>query len=172
MTKSPDWVKANEELMQKLVGQSESFIAKVDDFYATVVNKSTPKGFNGAGTYGKIEYNKYGFPEFRDKNPFGDNGIYKKAKGNHTTDFEDAHKWLNDNKIELGIEAVQPLKTKTGKSTSFIYKKDDKWSEPMSWHHHENGKDMFPVLQKIHRESKHVGGVATKKAGLNQLFDY
>ncbi|MFK8009095.1 MAG: HNH endonuclease [Saprospiraceae bacterium] len=169
MTKSPDWIKTNEELMKKLVGKSESFIAKVDGFYGVTMKKTTPVGFKGAGTYNGVEYNKYGFPLLKDKNPFGNNYIFKNAKGNHTTDFTDAQEWLRKNKDNLGFDDVFVVPG----GTRFQVKINGKWSEKMTWHHHENGTDMIPVPSRIHNpELVHSGGVKTVQLGINHLFDY
>lgn len=59
-------------------------------------------------------------------------------------------------------------KTKTIK----LNKKDGKWSEFLTWHHHENGTDLIPVPTSLHYGLPHVGGVETVGRGINHLFNY
>src|SRR5690606_37745494 len=44
---SPTWIRENNDLLQKLLRESDEFIKKVDDFYAKTMSKQTPANFNG-----------------------------------------------------------------------------------------------------------------------------
>jgi DNase/tRNase domain of colicin-like bacteriocin len=163
------WVKHNYDIIALVAKQDNDVIRKnLVEFYTTTIKKNTPKDFNGPGIYNDVEYNKFGFPELREKNPLGNEYVFKKANGNHTTDFTDANKFLSENKSLLGYDEVW---FKPG-STTFKVKKNGTWSELLSWHHHENGTDMIPVPTELHSKLSHVGGVQTVFLGINKLFNY
>src|SRR5690606_993597 len=161
---SPTWIRENNDLLQKLLRESDEFIKKVDDFYAKTMSKQTPANFNGEGVYGSVHYNKYGFPDFE---KFGQTlnkkYIFKNAKGNRTTDYIEARDWI---KKQEGVEAIKDL----GSGTPLLVLIKGQWKK-ITWHHHENGKDLLPVLSEFH-SVKHTGGVKTKALGIEKLFEY
>jgi hypothetical protein len=52
-------------------------------------------------------------------------------------------------------------------------KKNGQWSEPYTWHHHQDGESMMPVLQTVHQsiQNYHTGGRSISNRGLKGLFD-
>ncbi len=163
----PDWVKKNLNLHEKLKGESDDFLQKVNDFYATTIKNNTPVGFNGAGRYTNgVYFNEFGFPDFREFNPIGESYVFKEAVGNRGSDFANAKKWMQD---KLEIEDYLDLSNDQKGGSPFKVKINGKWSEQMTWHHHENGKDLIPVLSNIHNTTKHVGGVKIVELGLTKI---
>jgi hypothetical protein len=165
----PDWIRKNTKLLENLSSETDEIIDKIKAFYSSTHKNRSPKNFTGKGTYNKgVKYDEFGFPELREHNPLGDDYIFTKAKGNHSTDFSDAREWLTNNKTKLGYDNVwfKP------NSTTFKVKKNGKWSELLTWHHHQNGTEMIPVPTSLHTGLPHVGGVETVKQGINHIFIY
>ncbi|GIJ92900.1 hypothetical protein CAPN002_01180 [Capnocytophaga stomatis] len=166
LANSPDWVKTNTELLEKLTDKSDDFIKKVDDFYAITMKKQTPAGFDGGEKlYGGIWFNKYGFPDFEKMGQtLGKKYNFIGANGNYTDDFTRARDWL---KKQNGIEEIKDLRN----GSPLLVKIEGKWKK-ITWHHHEDGKTLIPVFSEIHEKIKHTGGVKTKEIEINNLFNY
>jgi hypothetical protein len=163
----PNWVRKNVKLLEKLSRKSETYIRKVNDFYATTMKSNTPANFNGAGRYtNNVYFNEFGFPDFNEFNPLGKNNIFSDAAGNRIEDFKAAKKWLQ-NRPE--IEDYLDLSVDQKGGSPFKVKINGKWSEQLTWHHHENGKDLVPVLSNIHNTTKHTGGVKIVELGLTEI---
>ena len=151
-----DWARLNTRLLEKISGESDVFIEKVGEFYKTTMKNNTPAGFNGAGPYTHgVIFDDFGFPDFKPFNPIGNQHIIPNGVGNRATDFKAAKQWLK-NKPE--IEDYLDLSADQISGSPFKVKINGQWSEQMTWHHHENGKDLVPVLSDIHNTTKHVGG--------------
>ena len=167
LVNSPDWIKNNDAFLAKLVGKSDDYIKKVDDFYSTTMKNQTPAGFNGGNKmYGGVWYNEFGFPDFEKMGQtLGKKYYFKGAKGNYTTDFSEARDWL---KKQPGIEAIDDY---NGTGSPLNVKINGKWQK-ITWHHHENGNTLIPVFTDIHSTSSHSGGIKTIELGINDLFDY
>lgn len=158
-----DWARLNINLLEKTSGESDEFIRNVGRFYKTTMKNNTPAGFNGAGVYGNgVFFNDLGFPDFKPFNPIGNQFIFPNAVGNRDVDFRAAKQWLKD-KVE--IEDYLDLSSDQLGGSPFKVKINGIWSEQMTWHHHENGKDLIPVLSDIHNTTKHVGGVKIVELG-------
>jgi hypothetical protein len=167
LVNSPDWIKNNDKFLAKLVGKSDDYIKKVDNFYSTTMKTQTPAGFNGGNKmYGGIWYNEFGFPDFEKmEQTLGKKYYFKGAKGNYNTDFSEARDWL---KKQSGIEAIDDY---NGTGSPLNVKIDGKWQK-ITWHHHENGNTLIPVFTDIHSTSSHAGGIKTIEIGINDLFEY
>lgn len=81
----------------------------------------------------------------------------KKLVGDpRSTDNLEAMKWLKE---ESGlVDGVDFKQIGDGKG-SVLFKVDGKW-EKCSWHHHEDGQTLIPVLFDVHNSiaGKHTGG--------------
>ncbi|MCU0420344.1 MAG: hypothetical protein MUC38_11895, partial [Cyclobacteriaceae bacterium] len=86
----PDWVKANDALLESLRDVSDDFIKKVDDYYRNAIPSNTPSGFSGQGVYSGVGFNKYGHPELLPHVSSPDHIVKIDMKGNYTTDMTDA----------------------------------------------------------------------------------
>ena len=40
-----------------------------------------------------------------------------------------------------------------------------------TWHHHQDGKTLMPVLTSVHSNVAHTGGAATIRRGLEGIFE-
>jgi hypothetical protein len=74
-------------------------------------------------------------------------------------------------------KAFDPLtkKESTGWSPFQIKQADGSWSEPYTWHHHQDGSSMYPVKKSVHDAiiGKHTGGreIVTKYPELKGFFN-
>ena len=154
---SPDWVKSNTELLEKLADKSDEFIKKVDKYYSQAIPKNTPKNFNGEGIYDGIRFNKYGHPELFDYVSDSKHIVNIDMQGNYTSDMTSAKKAL-EKKLDLN-EKIIKANTNGGWSPFYIEKDGVKYG-PFTWHHHQNCKSMYPVKKEIHDKiiGKHTGG--------------
>lgn len=167
MIDADDWARLNTRLLEKISGESDEFIEKVGAFYKTTMKNNTPAGFNGAGPYTHgVIFDDFGFPDFKPFNPIGNQHIFPNGVGNRATDFKAAKQWLKD---KPEIEDYLDLSADQNGGSPFKVKINGQWSEQMTWHHHENGKDLVPVLSDIHNTTKHVGGVKIVELGLTKL---
>ncbi len=130
------------------------------------MKKQTPIGFDGGEKlYGGVWFNKYGFPDFEKMGQtLGRKYNFIGANGNYTDDFTKARDWL---KKQNGIEEIKDLRN----GSPLLVKINGKWKK-ITWHHHEDGKTLIPVLSEIHEKTKHTGGVKTKELNINNLFEY
>ena len=163
----PEWVRRNTKLLDKLSRESDEFIKKVDNFYTTTMKNNTPANFDGAGRYtNNVYFDEFGFPDFSEFNPIGNQHVFPNAIGKRADDFKAAKKWMQD-KPEIE-DYLDLSKDQTGGSP-FKVKINGKWSKKMTWHHHENGKDLIPVLSDIHNTTKHTGGVKIVELELTKI---
>ena len=157
LVNAPDWSRLNTRLLEKVSGESDEFIERVGEFYTTTMKNNTPAGFNGAGTYTNgVYFDDLGFPNFNSFNPIGSQHIFPNGTGVRTTDFKEAKTWLK-NKPE--IEDYLDLSSDQLGGSPFKVKIHGHWSEQLTWHHHENGRDLIPVLSEVHNTTKHIGGI-------------
>lgn len=73
---------------------------------------------------------------------------------------------------KIGVENV----SKINQSQIVIKLPDGKWSKPITWHHHENGKSMVPIISEVHNDNinfRHTGGraILNPNRGLMNIFD-
>ncbi len=159
----PDWVRKNTRLLEKISGESDEFISKVDNFYS---NFHSATGFKGAGRYGSVDYDEFGFPDFTphisDKSH-----VVKIVMDGSNEDYLKAYEKLKDVIREGNIQFTNNF------GSSFKIKKNGEWSETYTWHHHEDGKSMVPVLQNMHNSHAHTGGrsVVNSERNIKGLFE-
>lgn len=106
-----------------------------------------------------ISYDKYGFPEFETHCPPGFNPDISDLRNHFTTgksnldggrnDFTAANNWLKQKFPDKDI-------TKT--NTGFVLNESGQSIE-YTWHHHQNGIDIFPVPRAVHNTGTVVDGV-------------
>lgn len=109
-----------------------------------------------------VEYDEFGFPEFEKYCPNGFNANQsdltkyftngKTRLDGGSNDFTAANNWLT---------SKFPDKDITRTSTGFKLKENGVEIE-YTWHHHQNGKDIFPVPRAIHNTGTRVNGVQFK----------
>lgn len=86
--------------------------------------------------------------------------------GNYTTDFTNAKNKLIDQAFAGDATKIRKtINPDTGNAASGwspfqIKQADGTWSEPYTWHHHQNGPSMYPVKKSVHDAiiGKHSGG--------------
>lgn len=119
------------------------------------IGDGTPRSY-------KVDYDEFGFPKFEQYCPDGFNANQSDLASYFTNgktrldggsnDFTAANNWLK-NKF--------PDKDITKTSTGFKLKENGVDIE-YTWHHHQNGKDIFPVPRAIHNTGTKVNGVQFK----------
>jgi hypothetical protein len=178
----PEWIRLNTDLLEKLSGKSDDFIAKVDDFYKGSSHK-LPGGWKNDPNlrlpkdYQGIEFNKYGFPNFKGNQvAVPKSKVEIDMKGNHNSgpsgDYGKARKALEDE-----LKLTDPNAT-VSPGSPFEITYNGTTSDPMTWHHMEDGKTMQAVKKAVHDKviGKHTGGVSFTKPNslypeLKEFFD-
>ncbi|CAN1537779.1 Fibronectin type III [Spirosomataceae bacterium] len=180
LTNAPNWLKINDDLLKRLATESDDFIKKVDDYYKNAIPSNTPSGFNGEGVYSGVRFNKYGHPELTPHVSSPDHIVKIDMKGNYTSDMTDAKNKLvqqafggDATKVRKSIDPVTGNQS-SGWSPFQIKQADGSWSEPYTWHHHQDGSSMYPVKKSVHDAiiGKHTGGreIVTKYHELKGFF--
>ena len=158
----PEWVRTNINLLETIKGDP-TLISKADNYYSNShtmpggwkgdPNLSLPKIFQG------IEYDAFGFPKLEGYSPGSKSYYTGKLVGEpRATDNLAAMKWLKE---ESGlVDGVDFKQIGDGKG-SVLFKIDGKW-EKCSWHHHQDGQTLIPVIFEKHNliAGKHTGGVS------------
>ena len=160
------WVRGNPNLLQKLFNNPEYDVADVNQFYARF---HAPANFNGKDRYGSIDYDEFGFPDFRNHTP-GDE--YYAQINMDGTDAD--YRLANFDLMNRGIEIRElPLPPKTSNGSPILIKVNGQFEGPFTWHHHEDGTTMMPVIQDIHNSPNHshTGGRRIVSFRLIGLFD-
>ena len=166
------WVRTNTDLLEKLAGKGDDYIAKVDELYSPTVMKlpANLKPPNGSppGSYNGIDYDKFGFPKL-ESHVFDNGHVVKIAMDGTNDDYIRAYDKLKEIVGEGNIQFTNQY------GSSFkIRQADGTFDGPAyTWHHHQDGESMMPVLQAIHQsiQSYHTGGRAVVNRGLEGLFD-
>ncbi len=168
------WVRTNTDLLKKIAGESDDYIAKVDELYSPTVMKLPPNlkppNGNPPGSYNDIDYDKFGFPKL-ESHVSNQNHIVKIDLDVDVpnNDYLAAYDKLKDIVGESNIQFTNQY------GSSFkIRQADGTFDGPAyTWHHHQDGESMMPVLQTVHQsiQSYHTGGRAVAKRGLVGLFD-
>ncbi|MEM9917957.1 MAG: HNH endonuclease [Bacteroidota bacterium] len=111
----------------------------------------------------RIPYTVNGFPDFTNPDWFpGVEFIYKPAKlvgdNDGNKDFTPAYQWLKEKfKNDTNIKF-------SGKNGGAFDITINNVKRRYTWHHHEDGKSMIPVLQSIHSAANpHTGGASLIK---------
>ena len=165
----PGWVRTNEDLLNRIAGEGPDYIAKVDELYSPAVMKLPPNlkpPYSPPGSYNGIDYDNFGFPKLE---PYvSDNShIVKISMDGTNDDYIRAY-----NKLK-GVVGEGNIQFTNQYGSSFRIKQNGQWSEPYTWHHHQDGESMMPVLQTIHQsiQNYHTGGRSVVSRGLKGLFD-
>ena len=166
------WVRKNADLLGKLANKSDDYITNVDELYSSTVmklpaNLKPPIG-NPPGSYNDIDYDKFGFPKLEPH--VSNNGhVVKIAMDGTNDDYIRAYDKLKEIVGQGNIQFTNQY------GSSFkIRQADGTFDGPAyTWHHHQDGESMMPVLQTVHQsiQSYHTGGRAIVNRGLGGLFD-
>ncbi|MCV6631679.1 MAG: HNH endonuclease [Flavobacteriaceae bacterium] len=157
---------ADADFIKRINNLSANQLSQLDNL---IKNQKKPAGFNGKANFtatkminGKqvsVKYDKNGFPDFT-PHASSPNHVFKSdnLKG-ASVDMTAANKWAKEN-LSGNIQTNGTRITIDG--------------VPHTWHHHQDGKSMFPVPSKIHNANdggfNHSGGAAIINRGLKGLF--
>lgn len=159
----------NPALLEKISKLTPELQIKVGDLYK---NLQSPAGFKGKVDYtaiktidGKtisVKYDKDGFPDFTVHSPGSDFLYTSSSLTGKGTDMTAANNWI---KNKFGSDRVQTLPNGKIKIDGIEH----------TWHHHQDGKSMFPVPSNIHNVTSggfgHSGGASIIERGLQELFE-
>ncbi len=153
------------------------FLNKVDEFNAQKQINSPKKTeripANAESSYSytnskgvKIEFDKDGFPDFRNHTPGKDYWVKTEdMTGNYVKDFAIAN---NAAIKKFGKENIQIL---TESGSPVLIKTNGEWKK-YTWHHHQDGKTMMPVLSdNVHSVTPHTGGKTIVERSLKGLYE-
>ena len=164
---------ADPNLVKRLDKLSTEQLNKLDDLYSsskfklpsdrpTVNGKKVLGDFTSTKTInGKqvsVRYDKNGFPDFKNQS-LGKDFTYKAddlVGTNTSTDFTKATNWLKEKFPNKDIIKDNNRIVVDGKT--------------YTWHHHQDGKSLMPVLSDVHGAFRHSGGNAIIKGDLKGLF--
>jgi TANFOR domain-containing protein len=144
-------------------------LSKLDDLYK---NMKAPAGKKGTGDFtvqvdGKnLHYDKNGFPDFTLETPTVSGrkiNFQSQSLTGNSADMAAANEWALK---EFGATNFQ----KVPNSTKCKIKIGDEWIEH-TWHHHQDGRSMFPVKSTLHGSAPHSGGAAVIERGLQDFFN-
>ncbi len=144
-------------------------LLQLDDFYK---NMKAPAGKKGMIDFdvqidGKnLHYDKTGMPDFVPHTPTVNGSKIKyqsQSLNGSSTDMTAANNWALN---QYGANNFQ----KISGSTKCKIKIGDDWIEH-TWHHHQDGRTMFPVPSSLHSAAPHSGGASIIEKGLQDFFD-
>jgi hypothetical protein len=163
------WVRKNTDLLQKLSDKPDSYIAGVNGLYSPSAMKLPPNlrpPNSPPGSYNGIEYDKFGFPKL-EPHVSGNSHVVKIVMDGSNNDYIKAYNELKNIVGEGNIQFTNSF------GSSFKIRNNGQWSQPYTWHHHQDGESMMPVLQTIHQsiQNYHTGGRSISNRGLKGLFD-
>jgi len=166
----PEWVRKNIGLLERIAGKGDDYISRVNNLYSPSVMKLPPnlKPPNSPpGIYNGIEFDNFGFPKFE---PFvsNNNHVVKIVMDGTNDDYIKAYNELKKIVGEGNIQFTNNF------GSSFKLKQNGEWSEQVyTWHHHQDGETMMPVLQEIHQsvQNYHTGGRSIINNNLKGLFN-
>ncbi|MES1182141.1 MAG: HNH endonuclease, partial [Flavobacterium sp.] len=112
-----------------------------------------------------VKFDKDGFPDFKEYSP-GSEYSYKSPnlKGYETgsTDFADA---------SSALKAKFKDRVKNIDGGNFELEVNGEFKK-YTWHHHQDGQTLMPVLQEVHMATRpHTGGAAIIKYDIKELFE-
>lgn len=152
----PHWTKKDIGLLEKIA--NKPYLApNITEYSKKAIPKSTPKGFNGAGTYSGVKFNSFGHPELKPHVSDVNHIVSIDMKGNYTSDMTAAKDAL---KAKLPANEKLTKSNPNGGWSPFYIEKNGLKSGPYTWHHHQDGSRMYPVKKEIHDKiiGKHTGG--------------
>jgi len=163
------WVRKNVKLLEKMEVEDEIIQNFVNLFYTTFRPLNLPSLL--PTIVSGITFNEYGFPDFRSSAPNMPDGlrcVFNAA--DHPNGF------LSGEENDL-IEANNWALAKYGSSNfkklpnrQCEIKQNGQWIK-YTWHHFEDGRNMFPVPHTIHSSVIHTGGASVIDKNLEDFFD-
>ena len=197
---SKTWVRTNVPLLERVIekGLDDKQTEKLAQMYKNLKLDKTRKG--DPPTFAekelnlpnppfdnliKVEYDEFGFPKFEQFIPGATKSDYVFGKN----DYPDGFSTLKGNGVEFkhannkvaekfGCQENKPCLNDNfnwdGSSPNFSVKQGDEWVK-YTWHHHQDGKTMFPIPTKINNFRDggflHSGGGAIIDRELIGFFD-
>ena len=159
-------VRLNTEFLEKVSNLSSTKQNEVRSLY---MNLKHPAGFKNKVDYDAningtiVRFDKEGFPDFTVHSP---GAQYKFSQSNYPegfnrlagdgTDFTKANNWA----VTSNLPGFQKLPNGQCKINGVIH----------TWHHHQDGRTLFPVPSHLHNVTNHSGGKAVLDKGLEDLF--
>jgi hypothetical protein len=153
-----NWARLNLDLLTKMSIVDASKQAKIVELYKTSMKINTPAGFRGFGSFGlnniKVEFSSYGFPKLKMHTSSPDHVVKIPNMNGTNSDYSTATNML---KAKIGDNKVRNF-NQVGSSIEI--KINGVWKGPFTWHHHQDGSSMMPVVKDIHDAIKgmHLGG--------------
>lgn len=144
-------------------------LSDLDDFYKKMKAPAGKKGmidFTVQINAKNVYYDKTGMPNFVSHSPTINGSKIKyqsQTLNGSSTDMTAANNWALS---QYGSDNFR----KISGSTKCKIKIDDEWVEH-TWHHHQDGRTMFPVPSSLHSAASHSGGASIIEKGLQDFFD-
>ena len=177
------WIRTNQTLLQLLVGQNEEVLNAVNNFYANrfvqpALNRRVPSGpppYTVLTTHPdpskrvNVDFDELGFPVFDPHSPGSQyHARSSSLMGNAGTgsphpDNDFANQWFIDNYGESNIQVL------SDSGSPVLLKIEGEWQK-YTWHHHQDGESMMPVLSDVHNNVQHSGGRAVIAEGIQNIF--
>lgn len=162
-------VRKNTDFLNRVSDLPSDLQVKVGDLYK---NMKAPAGKMGKvdfietkiidGENISVYYDKDGFPDFTPYSPNKDYLFSSNSLTGSGTDMTLANNWARN---KFGTNNVKTMPNGTIQINGEIY----------TWHHHQDGRSMFPVPSKVHNLKDggfgHTGGAAVIERGLQDLFN-
>jgi hypothetical protein len=151
LSEHPKWVRNNTDLLDK-VSKNPHLADKVNGYYKN--SHALPKNFKPPGISDGVEYDKFGFPNFKDGQVFKPiDKLEIDMKGNYSTDFTQAK-----SKLLVELKKTDPNAKVLSNPLRVNY--NGQISEQLTWHHMQDGKTMQLVKYSVHKGKNHTGGVS------------
>jgi hypothetical protein len=163
------WVRKSVALQERIKakGLTNEQIDRLKDYYSTHNSPSELTTFPNTSSNG-IYFDEFGHPDFIRANAISErNHIVEIFMDGTNDDYNRAYSLLSN---KIGDSNIRKA---TSNGSSVYIKINDVETGPFTWHHHQDGKSMIPVLQTIHTRTftPHTGGRAIVGNGLVNFFD-
>ncbi|WP_282089953.1 HNH endonuclease [Aquimarina algiphila] len=148
--------------LRKSVGDLYRYL-KAPKGYTKRIDYSVSKTINGKTI--TVKYDNDGFPDFTPFIPREDFLFRSNTLKGNGTDMTAANRWIRNNVGD--VNNIEPLPNGTIRINGVVH----------TWHHHQDGRSIFPIPSSIHNVGgefngfAHSGGAAIIKRGLQDLFD-
>jgi len=172
---NPEWVGAWKKVDFHDVRLNTTFLDKVSDLPPNLQDKvkdlysnlKHPAGYKNKVDFFvtkngvTVKYDKKGFPKFESHSPGSQYSYNSQSLSGVGTDMTAANNWAVGQNLP-GFEVLSNGQCKINGVTH-------------TWHHHQDGRTMFPVPSTIHNATQggfsHSGGKAVINRGLQDFFD-
>ncbi|CAL2095797.1 HNH endonuclease [Tenacibaculum sp. 190524A02b] len=166
---------ADINLVKRIDDLPSAQLNKLDDL---IRNQKKPAGFNGQfdftatktinGRQVSVRYDKNGFPDFTPHATSPNHVFQANDLVGSGSDFRRANDWA------INTFGTDNFRRVPGSTAIDVKNTNGDWIRS-TWHHHQDGKSIFPVPSKIHNATQggfsHSGGKAIINRGLKGLFD-